>query len=123
VEILPTLATIAKTNNRNALMVCFHDHELIIPEPELCIEAAETFRLVSDYLIEKNIAFIEAYPPLAKGTIAVPYLNSLYIDLEMNEKCNTYKALCDFLEDDSGVSRYPHMRFIYITPKLATSFQ
>jgi hypothetical protein len=123
VKTLPTLAQIAKTNSRNALMVCFHNHEQIIPEPELCKGATETFRLVSNYLIKNNIPFAEAYPPLAKGTIAIPYLNSLYIDIEMNQKCNTYKALCNFLEDDSGSPRYPHLKFIYITPQLAANFE
>jgi hypothetical protein len=123
VKILPTLAQIAKSNNRNSLMVCFHDHEQPIPEPKLCKDAAKTFCLVSNYLIENNITFTEAYPPLTKGTISIPYLNSLYIDIEMNEKCNTYKALCHFLENDSGVSRYPHLKFIYITPQLAANFQ
>lgn len=122
-KILPTLAQIAKTNNRDALMVCFHDHEQTLPEPELCRDATETFNLVSNYLKKNNIPFVEAYPPLAKGTMAIPYLNSLYIDIEMNQKCKVYRALCEFLEDDSGSSRYPHLKFIYITPQLADNFQ
>lgn len=121
-KIIPTLTQIAKAKNKNALMVCFHDYEQRLPEPELCEDANKIFQLVNKYLVDNSIPFSQAYPPLTKGTIAIPYLNSLHIDIEMDPKCSTYKALCNFLEDKSGVPRFDHLRFIYITPQLASNY-
>lgn len=47
------------------------------------------------------------------------YEGAIYIDLALDEDCPKYQALVEFLGDDGGETRFPGVRFIFVTLNLA----
>lgn len=62
-SIIPSSAQIARENNRNALMVCFHKYnENIFIQAKLNEWQLKTYKLVRQFLVENGFKFYRAFP-------------------------------------------------------------